>query len=67
MTPQESFGQWTDENYELVGVETNQMAYRCRRCGAEVGYLTKHAALRHGDPIEVMPATTDDPTLAESY
>jgi hypothetical protein len=67
MTPQENFSQWTEEHCELVEPELNRMSYRCRRCGAEVGYLTKHAAERHGDAIEVMPARNDDRALAEAY
>lgn len=64
MTPQENFAQWADEHYELVG---DPPEYKCRRCGAVVAYLTKHAAVRHGDDIEVMPAKNRNAELAESY
>ena len=37
----------------------------CRRCGRRVTYLTKHAVVRHGDPIEVMPVR--NPRLAEEW
>lgn len=39
----------------------------CKRCGQRVGYVTKHAAERHGDNVKVMPVTNDNPKLAEAY
>lgn len=65
ITPQENFSQWMAEHYEWT--EADPPAIRCRRCGKEVGYLTKHAVVRHGDPIEVMPVTGDHRDLAEAY
>lgn len=51
------------ENWEADGLPV----LACRRCGQSVGYLTKHAAERHGDQIEVLPATNSNPLLAEAY
>lgn len=66
VTPQESFGRWAAEYYDHFD-ESGQPNFVCKRCGMIVGYLTKHAAVRHGDPIEVMPAVNDNPKLAEAY
>lgn len=61
-TPQSDFTAWFEAHYS-----TASGTVVCRRCGEQVGYVTKHAAERHGDPIEVMPAVNDDPRLAQSY
>jgi hypothetical protein len=66
-TPQENFGRWAGEHYEMVETEPNRMAHRCCRCGAEVSYLTKHAVVRHGDDIDVMPVRNDNEALADAY
>ena len=42
---------WLNEHYLLDGAEWPT----CRRCGKPVGYVTKHAAKRHGDEIQVLP------------
>lgn len=34
---------------------------RCKRCGELVDWVTKHAAERHGDDIEVMPSLGHTP------
>jgi hypothetical protein len=62
--PQEDFNAWWDAHYTA---DDGGRTSICRRCGQSVGYVTKHAAERHGDLIEVMPVTNDDPRLATSY
>jgi hypothetical protein len=64
MTPQENFSRWADEHYEMTG---EPPTHRCRRCGHEVGYLTKHAKERHGDDIEVMPVRNSNAAVAALY
>lgn len=63
-TPQQNFSAWWDAHYTSDDAGKTSV---CRRCGQVVGYVTKHAVERHGDAIEVMPATNDDPALAKSY
>lgn len=48
--------QWVTEHYEWSDPPADGSApvMPCRRCGVEVTWLTKHAAERHGDPIEVV-------------
>jgi hypothetical protein len=43
------------ERYYVDDSRQGDPVVRCRRCDEEVGYLTKHAVVRHGDDIEVMP------------
>jgi hypothetical protein len=62
-TPQEDFGQWMDEHYDV----TEGREIRCRRCSKAVGYLTKHAVKRHGDNIDVMPAVNRKLSLARAH
>jgi hypothetical protein len=52
---------WINEHYEFAGGDL----FRCKRCGQPVGYLTKHARERHGDPIEVLPVKV--PALADKW
>lgn len=55
MTP-EKLAAWIGEHYDWVesplGLAPQLV---CKRCRKPVGYVTKHAAERHGDDIEVMP------------
>ncbi len=53
MTP-ENLAAWIDENYDRAESPFGQHLV-CRRCRERVGYVTKHAAVRHGDDVEVMP------------
>jgi hypothetical protein len=48
---------WIDEHYEFVGDPRapEPPAVVCRRCHAPVSYLTKHAVVRHHDPIRILP------------
>lgn len=62
VTPQEDFTAWTEQRYVLI-----DRMFRCRRCWQQVGYLTKHAAERHGDPIDVMPVVDGHQHLADAY
>lgn len=64
-TPQENFIGWLEQRYDTPDDPHGQ--YVCKRCGQEVSYLTKHAAVRHGDDIEVMPAVNRNQELADSY
>lgn len=48
------FGAWIDEHFDFVG---DPRELQCRRCRKVVGYPTKHAVVRHGDPIRIMPIT----------
>lgn len=66
MTPQENFGAWLDAHYVMFD-EAGRPRPVCRRCGLPVAYVTKHAAVRHGDAIEVMPVRNRGRSLAESY
>lgn len=65
MTP-EKLAAWMDERYELVesplGLAPDLV---CRRCRKRVGYVTKHAAVRHGDDVEVMPPV--NLAMADAY
>lgn len=59
---------WIDKHYEFKADSENPdrpPVLRCRRCGVEVGYLTKHAAVRHGDDVEVLPVKNS--AFAELY
>jgi hypothetical protein len=57
---------WMDEHYDLVESPLGLMPHLvCKRCRKRVGYVTKHAAVRHGDDVEVMPAM--DLSLADAY
>lgn len=47
------FLDWVDEHYEPDPTRDTSL-WRCRRCGI-VDYVTKHAAARHGDGVEVLP------------
>lgn len=64
-TPQENFGRWLDEHYAPIDDDHEGPDFRCRRCGQAVSYVTKHAVVRHGDDIAVMPVAKQE--LAESY
>ena len=51
------FGRWVDDHYEIDRALTDTPVLRCKRCHAEVGWLTRHAVERHGDDIVIMPLT----------
>lgn len=53
-----AFLRWFDEHYEIPD---DGLRIRCKRCGAIVHYVTRHAALVHGDDIEVMPSVSGEP------
>jgi hypothetical protein len=53
-----TFGRWVSEHYEIDRALTDNPILRCKRCHAAVGYLTKHAVVRHGDDITVRPIGT---------
>lgn len=67
MTPQENFIAWLEQHYESLLDKHEGPDFRCRRCGAQVSYVTKHAAVRHGDNIEVMPVVSSNRELADAY
>lgn len=48
-----NFRPWLERHYRMSA--DNPPGFICRRCGAQVNYLTKHAAEAHQDDIEVMP------------
>jgi hypothetical protein len=50
-------GAWINEHYEVEDPQANTPALVCRRCRKPVGYVTKHAVLRHGDRIRIEPIT----------
>ena len=63
-----SITSWLHDHYETVlgewqdnadGSVSRPMAkhLRCRRCQQPVYWVTKHAAVRHGDDVEVLPPT----------
>jgi hypothetical protein len=56
------FTAWFDEHFDLVGDPRVDAppAVTCRRCQVPVFHLTKHAAVRHGDQIRIMPMTRDN-------
>ena len=66
VTPQENLGQWINEHYDFV-TDDGTPRLSCRRCGTAVTYVTKHAVVRHGDPIEIMPVSDGNEALASTY
>lgn len=48
------FAPWLNEHFD---VDMGSGGLICRRCRRTVGYPTKHAAVRHGDRIRIMPIT----------
>lgn len=40
---------WAEARYEHAGLDTDDPHLLCRRCGARVDWLTRHAVRRHGD------------------
>lgn len=72
MTPQENFSGWLAEHYDMANPNGGAALdggpdFVCKRCGDRVSYVTKHAAVRHGDDIEVMPAVNGKRKLARAY
>lgn len=59
--------QWIREHYyqpsEKRGVVQGRYLLVCRRCDQPVGYLTKHARLRHGDDVAIGPNLNPDPFI----
>lgn len=65
MTP-EKLAAWMDDHYEYVESPLGLAPHLvCRRCRKRVGYVTKHAAVRHGDDVEVMPPV--NLAMADAY
>lgn len=64
VSPQANFMAWLNRHYDTVDSPTGPYL-ACTRCGDRVSYVTKHAAVRHGDHIEVMPAK--NLALADAY
>lgn len=64
---------WLNEHYETFNADLSPATdegpdWVCKRCGMRVGYVTKHAVVRHGDDIEVMPVKNDThPETAAAY
>lgn len=73
--PKDDFNAWYNEHYDLDQIVRlpgangrDLLLPRCRRCGGPVGWPTKHAVERHGDPIEVIDAQPDtDPAVLAAY
>lgn len=63
MSP-ENLAAWINDHYDTV--ESPFGSYlACKRCRKRVGYVTKHAAVRHGDDVEVMPPV--NLAMADAY
>lgn len=54
MTPEQS-RVVSDLIYREYTADPELRVLRCNRCGEIVTWVTRHAAERHGDNIEVMP------------
>lgn len=54
---------WIQRNYRMgePGPEGGPPPMVCRLCNAEVDWLTRHAAERHGDAVEVLPTVRPEP------
>ena len=68
--PLSDFSGWVDAHYiNPQGPQGPGRGKRmiCRRCGQPVGYLTKHAVVRHGDKIEIMPVSNSNRSLVEDF
>jgi hypothetical protein len=63
MTPA-NLAAWMDDHYEQVDSPFGPYLV-CLRCRKRVGYVTKHAAVRHGDDVEVMPPV--NLAMADAY
>lgn len=50
-------GRWIAEHYEIEDPKADRPHLVCSRCRIRVEYLTKHAVLRHNDPIRIEPIT----------
>lgn len=48
----DEFMDWLKAHYEA---DPDRDYMVCRRCGEDVGYVTKHAVVRHGDDIDILP------------
>jgi hypothetical protein len=60
MTP-ENFITWLNDHYDVFEPGGGPASdggpdFVCKRCRKRVSWVTKHAVVRHGDDIEVMPA-----------
>jgi hypothetical protein len=65
MTPEKLIA-WINDHYEYVQSPLGLAPHLvCRRCRKRVGYTTKHAAVRHGDDVEVMPPV--NLAMADAY
>lgn len=49
---------------ELYEPDFDSGAFRCKRCGQIVDWVTKHAAVKHGDDVQVMPPLNKTVTQA---
>lgn len=54
---------WLNERYHIRTVEGDVPLLTCIRCGEWVGWLTMHAARRHGDPVVVVPPARGESDL----
>lgn len=51
---------WIWEQYEIEDPQADEPHIVCRRCRKRVSYLTKHAVLRHNDPIRIEPMASSN-------
>lgn len=55
---------WINEHYHQVDSPFGPYLV-CKRCRKRVGYVTKHAVVRHGDDVEVLPPV--NLAMADAY